>query len=107
MSELPLVTREHLEKLLGKHPSELAIGDLQFLHARREYMTENQREYFEIGEESPLDPNAQTKEPQEFLSKKDAMKKLKELGVEFDEKESRLELNNRIVEALDADEDEE
>lgn len=105
MSELPLDVKEHLDMLLGKSPSELAFAELQFLHGRREYLSEGQRNYFGITDESPVDPNAPEKdEPRQFLSLKDVKKELKAREIEFDDKASRVELNDLLNEALDEEE---
>lgn len=96
MSELPLDVREHLDMLLGKDPSELSHGDLSFLHGRRDYLSEGQKDKFGIGEEAPKDPNAPDEEDEVLLTKKEAIKELKKLEVEFDEKMSREELNELL-----------
>lgn len=108
MSELPLDVKEHLETLLGRSPSELAHGDLAFLHGRREYLSENQRNMFGITEKTPVDPNApEEQEPRKLLSVKDAQKELKKRKIEFNENASRVELNDLLVEADEAEEEQE
>lgn len=100
MSELSLKDKEYLEALLAKDPSELAPGELLHLHARREYLSEGQRKFFNITDKAPKVEGGEGEDQKQFLTVKEARKKLKELDVEFDEGLDRTQLNDLLNEKL-------
>lgn len=95
VGSLPMDVRMELERLLSKEAHALEPVELDFLKARRVYLTSDQRAYYKIDEEG---------EP-ELVSRPALKARLKELGVEFNGNSSNADLQALIEEAEKAQED--
>lgn len=95
VGSLPMDVRMELENLLSKELHTLEPAELEFLKARRIYLTSDQRAYYQIDE---------AEEPQ-LVSRPALKARLKELGVEFNGNSSNADLQALIDEAEKAQED--
>ena len=89
VGSLPMAVREKLDELLQKDLGSLMPSEVDFLKARRMYLSADQRAFYGLDEE---------KEP-ELLSRPALKARLKELGVEYNGNSSNEELKKLVDEA--------
>lgn len=114
VTKLPRTTQEMLEEILQKTESSISEDERDFLRARRDYLTGEQKEFYKLDQELEKNPvttklNEETKtvetvneeksEDTSPMTKPQLKAELRKLEVEFDETASKDELNELLKEA--------
>lgn len=114
VTKLPRTTQEMLEEILQKTESSISEDERDFLRARRDYLTGEQKAFYKVEQEVEKNPvttklNEETKtvetvneeksEDTSPMTKPQLKAELRKLEVEFDETASKDELNELLKEA--------
>lgn len=78
VGQLPADVRKELDRVLSKTNVSLEPAERAFLKARRDYLTTDQREYYEVDQDAPAGGN-----DGDNFDRNAAKARLKELGVQF------------------------